>query len=224
VLASIDKRRWCFLFARGGLVGLDPTTGKVDFEFPWRARILESVNASNPVVVGNKVLITECYGPGSALLEVGPGTSKEVWTDVDKRRDKSLQCHWNTPIHVDGYVYGSSGRHSSNAELRCIELATGKVMWKERGLSRCSLLLVDGYFICLAEDGVLLLLKVNPKKYEEIARVELRLAGKDGKVDLQAEPLLQEPCWAAPVLSHGLLYLRGKDRLVCLELIPAAKK
>ena len=224
VLATIDKRRWCFLFARGGLVGLDPATGKVDFEFPWRARSLESVNASNPLVVGNKVLITECYGVGSALLEVQPGGSKEIWTDADKRRDKSLLCHWNTPIHVDGYVYGSSGRHSGNAELRCIELATGKVMWKEPGLTRCSLLLVDGHFVCLGEDGVLMLLKVNPKKYEEIARVELKPVGKDGKVDPQAEPLLQEPCWAAPILSHGLLYLRGRDRLVCLELIPAVKK
>ena len=33
------------------------------------------------------------------------------------------------------------------------------------------------------------------------------------------EPVLEYPCWAAPVVSHGLLYLRGKDRLVCLELV-----
>jgi hypothetical protein len=32
--------------------------------------------------------------------------------------------------------------------------------------------------------------------------------------------LLKYPCWAAPVLSHGLLYLRGNDRLLCLDLIP----
>jgi outer membrane protein assembly factor BamB len=223
-LATIDGRRWCFLFARGGLVGLNPTNGKVDFEFPWRARILESVNASNPVVVGNKVLITECYGPGSALLEVKPGSCKPIWTDAEKRRDKSLQCHWNTPIHVDGYVYGSSGRHLSNAELRCVELATGKVTWHEPNLTRSSLLLVDGHFVCLSEDGMLRLLTVNAKKYEEVAKVELKPVDSDGKVDARAEPLLQEPCWAAPVLSHGLLYVRGKDRLVCLELIPPGKK
>ncbi len=29
------------------------------------------------------------------------------------------------------------------------------------------------------------------------------------------------PAWAAPVLSHGLLYVRGADRLVALEAIPA---
>ena len=32
--------------------------------------------------------------------------------------------------------------------------------------------------------------------------------------------LLIEPCWAAPILTHGLLYVRGNDRLVCLELRP----
>ena len=36
----------------------------------------------------------------------------------------------------------------------------------------------------------------------------------------RARLLLKYPAWAAPVLSHGLLYVRGRDRLVCLELIP----
>jgi hypothetical protein len=128
-----------------------------------------------------------------------------------------------TPIYMDGYVFGSSGRHSEEAELRCIELATGKVMWKKPGLKRSSLLLVDGHFICLSEDGVLRLLKVNPREYEEVAAVELRPQGKDGKSDPDAASLLDYPCWAAPILSHGLLYVRGKDRLVCLELIGAKK-
>ena len=37
------------------------------------------------------------------------------------------------------------------------------------------------------------------------------------------QPLLLDPSWPAPVLSHGLLYLRGRDRLVCLEVIPEKK-
>jgi hypothetical protein len=30
------------------------------------------------------------------------------------------------------------------------------------------------------------------------------------------------PCWAAPIVSHGLMYVRGDERLLCLELIPEA--
>jgi len=37
---------------------------------------------------------------------------------------------------------------------------------------------------------------------------------------LKGEPLLKYPAWSAPIVSHGLLYVRGKDRLVCLEAIP----
>jgi outer membrane protein assembly factor BamB len=215
LLATLGGRRWCFVFARGGLLGFDPASGKIDFHYPWRARVLESVNAANPVVASDKVLISETYGPGAALVEVKPGAVKELWTDADHGRNKALQAHWCTPIYSEGYVYGCSGRHENNADLRCIELATGKVMWRVPGLSRTSLLRIDGHLIVLAEEGPLRLVKISPTKYEEVSAVELR--GKDG------EPLLQAPCWAAPLVSHGLLYVRGKDRLVCLELIPVKK-
>jgi outer membrane protein assembly factor BamB len=211
VLATINGRRLCFIFARSVLVALDPSTGNVDFHFPWRARSVESVNASNPVVIGDKVFLSETYGPGGALLKVKPGGYDVLWTDADKGREKRMMCHWNTPIYHDGYLYGCSGRHTQNAELRCIELATGRVMWSVPDLTRTSLLMIDGHFICLGEDGMLYLLKVNPQKYEEISRWEMQ------------KPPLDYPCWAAPIVAHGLLYVRSKDRLVCLELIPAKK-
>jgi outer membrane protein assembly factor BamB len=213
VLATINGRRWCFVFARGGLIGFEPSSGKVDFHFPYRAPDLESVNASSPVVVGDKVFLSETYGPGGTLLQVKPGGYKVLWSDADKRpREKSMQCHWMTPVYHDGYLYGCSGRHDYNADLRCIELATGKVMWRKTGLSRTSLLMVDGHVVCQTEAGPVLLLKVNPQRFELVSMFEPTRPGT-------TDALLEEPCWAAPILAHGLLYLRGRDRLVCVELI-----
>ncbi|MHC4994298.1 MAG: outer membrane protein assembly factor BamB family protein, partial [Planctomycetota bacterium] len=127
-LATINGSRWCFVFARGGLVAFNPVNGETDFHYPWRARITESVNASNPVVFGNHVFISECYGPGSTLIRINPDNTHEVvWKDVQRSR-KIMQTHWNTAIYHNGYLYGSSGRHEGNAELRCIEALTGKVM------------------------------------------------------------------------------------------------
>lgn len=210
IITVIDGKRIGLYFARGGLLGFDPQSGQQFFHYPYRARDLESVNAANPVVVGDKVLLSECYGPGAVLLDLKGGKPKAVWKDEDKERfDRSLLCHWNTPIHVDGFVYGCSGRHDSDAELRCVELATGEVKWAKRRTYRCTLLLVDGHFISLSEYGDLSLIKVNPKKYEEVSRYEL----SD----------LMPPCWAPPVLSNGILYVRGKGKLLALELIPLKK-
>jgi len=213
VQATIDGQSWCFVFARGGLVGFNPRSGELGFQFPWRSTKLESVNAATPIVVGNRVFISETYGPGSAMLRIAKGKHKVVWQDEPRTRKKSMLVHWNTPIHHDGYIYASSGRHTSGAELRCIRAADGEVQWSEPGLARCSLLYVDGHLVCLSEDGVLRLLRATPKKYELAAEMIPR--GSDG-----IERLLDYPAWAAPILSHGLLYVRGKSRVLCLELIP----
>ena len=47
--ATIAGRRYAVFLTRNGLVGLDPATGQVRFERPWRARQAASVNAATPV-------------------------------------------------------------------------------------------------------------------------------------------------------------------------------
>ena len=220
-LATIDGRRWCFVFARKGLIGFEPQSGIMDFHYPWQAPLLEAVNASTPVVVGAQVLISETYGPGSSLLRAKTGAAEVIWKDSATSRDKSMQAHWNTPIYVDGYLYGCSGRHTRNAELRCVDWKTGKVQWSVEGLTRTSLTFVDGHFICQGEYGHVFLMKANPEKFEPIAG-DITVAGRKGEYELPFETSfdLGYPCWAAPVVSQGLLYLRGDKSIVCLELIP----
>jgi hypothetical protein len=65
--------------------------------------------------------------------------------------------------------------------------------------------MADGRLIVLGEGGLLGLFRVNPNVPEEISRFQV--------------PQLHYPCWAAPVLSNGKLYLRSEDRLVCFDLI-----
>ena len=219
-LATIGDRRWCFAFCRGGLLGFDPASGKQDFHYPWRDKGLESVNASMPVVAGDEVFISETYGPGSTLLKVAPGKHEVIWRDDERKRDRAMQTHWNTPVYVDGFLYGSSGRHEYTAELRCIEWQTGKVRWSQPRMARTSLLWIDGHFLCLGEYGQLWLLKANPDKFDQVALVDYSDVDLGAKLIGRPVPILEAPCWAAPIVSHGLLYLRGNGRLICLELIP----
>lgn len=220
VLARIGDRDWAFVFARGGLVGLDPVDGKVDFRFPWRSKRMETVNAASPVVVGDTVLVSEGYGPGSALLRVRPGGQEVLWKN-QPRDDKGLRCHWNTPVHHEGHLYGSSGQSSGEAELRCVELFTGRVLWRKSGLGHVSLIYVDGHFIVFTEDGRLLSIVATTEGFRPVGDVRLTLPGVDPPAEGRPAPaLLAYPAWGAPVLSRGRLYLRGKDRLACIDLRP----
>lgn len=215
IMVTIDGRRWGFMFARGGLVGFEPTTGKLDFHYPWRCPRIESVNASSPVVADDYVFISESYEVGSSVLQVYPGGYKVVWKDSPRNRNQAMRLHWNTAIHHEGYLYGSSSRHSSAAELRCVELKTGKVMWGERVNERASLLWVNDHFIYLGEYGHLMLLRCTPEKMEVLSETVPR--------DENGRQFLEYPAWSAPALSKGLLYVRGKDRLVCFDLRSVAK-
>ena len=61
VLATVHGKRVAFCLMRQGLVALDPKTGKEYFKRWFRARVNESVNASNPVVIGDQVFCSSAY-------------------------------------------------------------------------------------------------------------------------------------------------------------------
>ncbi len=210
IFANIKGRRWGFAFMRGGLIGFEPKSGKIDFHYPWRDNQVESVNASSPVIADDLVFISESYGIGSSVLQVQPGGYKVVWKDRPNSRNRAMEMHWHTPIHHEGYIYGCSGRHSGGAEFRCVELKTGKIMWRSRVNERASLLWINDYFIYLGEYGRLMLLKCTPDNLEVISQ--------SVPTDKNGKQLINYPAWAAPVLADGRLYVRGKDRLICFSL------
>jgi outer membrane protein assembly factor BamB len=232
VPAVVQGQRRVFVFAggesdppTGGLMSIDPASGRADFEFPWRSRSYESVNASSPVVYGNRVFVSASYRTGTAAVDVLQDfTYREAWTTRD------FGLHFNTAIYRNGHLYGFDGRNEPDASLACVNAATGRVVWREtpewtetfeRGDARReepmstyrgSLLAVDGQFLCLGEMGHLLWMDLSPKGYREVARARLFLARES---------------WTLPVLSRGLLYvvqntrdiLDGtRPRLLCYDL------
>jgi outer membrane protein assembly factor BamB len=212
VIAAIGGRDLGFAFLRGGLVVFEPATGAVELEFPWRSKKLESVNAANPVIAGNRVLLGESYGPGGVLLRLGEGEPRVVWQDPPRQRDQSLRPHFMTPIVVDGVIYASSGPGSGDAELRALDLESGRILWSEPDLGRTTLIHADGHLLALTEYGRLLAIRPNRERLEIEADATPQLSGQPGT------PLLDSPAWAPPALAHGRLYLRGESRIACFDL------
>ena len=205
-------------FARGGLIGVNPADGMVRFRYPYRSKMLESVNAANPVVSGDEILLSECYENGSVLLKCDGKACAPVWSEAGKDRfDLALQSHWCTPLKLGELLIGCHGRNANDAELRSIDWKTGEVKWRERRTGRCTLVAVGAQVLSLSEQGELRLIRVSPEKYAEEARFEV--------------PELSYPSWAPPVLGRGKVYLRGQSGagggkgqvLVAYELKLAAK-
>ena len=190
---------------RDHLLGLKPASGEQLFQFKWRARKLESVNASTPVVLENKIYLGESYQKGGVVLSVSETWETEiVWSD-DRKRNQSLAPHWNTPVLHEGFLYGCSGESSGSSELRCVDFLTGEVKWKERGLGRSSVTFCDGHLLVMAERGRVLLVKATPEEYSLVTE-------HDGETEFKY------PCWSAPIVSSGKLLVKGKGKVACFEL------
>ncbi len=227
IVATINRSKHLLCLVRQGLVSLDPENGNVRFKYWFRSRINDSVNAARPVVVDDQVFLSAAYETGAALLRIHPDNQSY---DVVWRNKRGMSTHWSTPIYQDGCLYGFSGRHEGEATLQCVDLKTGKLEWETNGYSgpvtdlrtgtngeivdaagkpatffgRGSKIAVDGKFVMLGERGMLVLAKLSREKYEELSRA--------------IYPQIHYPAWAAPVISHGRLFLRSEDHLLCLDI------
>jgi outer membrane protein assembly factor BamB len=224
VIHKINGKDTCLALVREGLLTFDPRDGTEPAFHPWRASILESVNASSPVVWNNQIIVSECYEIGSSIVSLEGNKLKELFRDEVNRKDQLMRSHWSTPLIFESFLIASSGRNEPDTDLRCLNLETTSdsnkpkptVTWTNRNRDRTTGLIVDNHAILLGESGLLQLIELNSERLTIVSQMPLAetMDPKDG------QPLVELPSWAPPVLSHGLLYVRGARKVTCLELIP----
>ena len=215
---EIDGKTYVLVFARTGLILVDPVDGTAKWQFKHRAEILESVNAIVPVVSEQQVFISECYAVGSVVLDVDADGARIVWQDPERdRRRQAMRCHWATPALIDGYLYGCSGRNAPDSDFRCVDWKTGEVQWVDPRRVRSSVTRVGDHLVVIEERGTLQILKVNPIEMELVSEWDLQLAADD-------RPSIAYPCWAAPVVVGSQVLVRGTDRVLCLDFAATDSK
>jgi outer membrane protein assembly factor BamB len=196
--ATIDGVRQIIFLTGSGLVSMEPQTGAV----LWRYAFPHKVStAASPVVGGNMVYCSAAYNVGAACVEVHKSgdkfTVRELW-----RKPRKLMNHWATPVYFDKYLYGLY--EDSPASLRCVEMATGNIMWSQskREIWRGATVFVDGFVLVQEPEGDLVLVKADPAAYKELAR---------------CQPL-QGKCWTMPTISDGHIFARSDKQVVCLDV------
>jgi len=199
--ATFGGRRHAVFFTRAGLVGLDPATGAVIFQRPWRSRSASSVNAASPLVVGDLIFASATYETGAVVLRVKGSELTELWSS-----DEALSNHYATSVYADGVLFGFHGRQEFNPSFRAVDLKTGAVKWSQDRFHAGSVLLAGDWLLIARETGELVLAAASPQAYRPLAQAQI----------------LPPTIRALPALADGLLYIRNSDTrdpvLVCLNL------
>ncbi len=192
VVATLGGKKQYVVFSAGGLLGVDAADGKLLWRFPWKTSY--DVNAATPIVVSDDtVFITSGYGRGCALVKVAGGHAQAVW------ENKVMHSHFSTPILSAGHIYGTS----DNNRTVCLDVATGKMKWEERGGGKGGVVSVDGTLITVdGSRGAVTMMELSPDGFKPLGQIT-PLGGQS---------------WTAPIVAGGRLLVRNQQVLACLDL------
>ena len=199
VLADILGQRQIIFFCQSGLVALSPGDGRLLWKFPYKYSVS---TAASPVVCGDGVFCSAGYNVGGGACRITKADSgfaaEPLWQTPG---NTEVANHWSTPVCKDGYLYGMFSFKNAKGPLKCVEFATGKVLWSQPGFGQGNVVMAGGKLLALAENGDLVVVETDPQAYKELARIK----AVEGK------------CWSTPAVSNGRIYVRSTREGVCLD-------
>ncbi len=186
---------------RNKVVSVNPRTGKLIWEHRLSPAMQASVSAATPLQIGDLLFATASYGAGAVTLRLTQNSAKVVW-----QNDESLSCQYQTPVELDGHLYGFHGRLDTGPrpELRCMELKNGAVKWKTSRADAGSIIRVGNQILIITVNGQLIHANISPDGYREIIRSQIQ--GFEVR--------------AHPALANGILYTRDKKKLIAVRVTP----
>jgi len=203
-----------------GVTSVDPTTGEKFWEQGWKQTSTGLVIAT-PVLSKNWLLMSSFY-KGSLMMDLDPDKpkAKMAWkgmSDSEINTD-GLHSTTSTPVIDGDYIYGVC----SYGQFRCLEVKTGKRVWETLAVTKekarwASAFLVrhgDRYFIN-NDRGELIIAKLSPEGYKEIARTTLikpTATAGIGRRELKAVN------WTHPAYANHTLYTRNDEELIAVSL------
>jgi outer membrane protein assembly factor BamB len=182
--------RGALIFNTKELVAVNVATGQPLWQHRWATSY--GVNAADPVLIGDRIFISSGYNQGCALLQMRGNGVSVLW------HNRNMRNHFNSCVVLQGFVYGFD-----ESELRCLDLQTGAVKWRDGGPGKGALIAADGKLIVLGETGELMIAEATPTAFKTVARAHV-LGGR---------------CWTAPVLANGRILCRNaRGNLICLDV------
>ncbi|MSR32153.1 MAG: polyvinylalcohol dehydrogenase [Gemmataceae bacterium] len=192
------------------IIGVSAKEGKLLWRYAGNAN--STANIPTAIVKNDLVLSSTGYGGGAtSLLRLqadGKGgiEAKEVYKVTGEDPRNKIQNHHGGMVLLGDYAFFGMGHN--NGIPCCLELLTGKLVWKEEkrpGSGSAAMLYADGKLYFRNQDGTMNLLEASPKGYNLIS--SFKLPEPSGK-----------PSWPHPVIANGRLYIRDQDKLFCFSV------
>jgi len=177
-----------------------------DGKFLWGYNKIanDTANIPNAIVQDDYVFCTTSYKTGSALLKLVPADGGIKAEEVYFLTPDQFENHHGGVVLVDGYIYGGDGQNQGTPV--CLEMKTGKIMWKEKpvGDGSAAVLYADKHLYFRYDNALMALIEATPTEFKVTGSFEL--------------PSKTGPSWPHPVISDGKLYLRDNDVLLCYDV------
>jgi outer membrane protein assembly factor BamB len=199
IIAELSGVKQYVQFLGSGLIGVDPQSGKLLWQFEKTAK-------GSPAVImtplaSDGLIYSGAYKATSALVKP---TSKDGSFRVEEiYAANKLPIGLGGVVKVGDYFYGSSSQ-----SVLCVEFKTGKVQWEDRAIGPCSWLVADQRIYIHAESGEVALIEPSPQGYREKGRFSPPNPPTRGK----------EKAWAYPAIANGRLYIREQNSLWCYDI------
>ncbi|HSO88599.1 MAG TPA: PQQ-binding-like beta-propeller repeat protein [Draconibacterium sp.] len=198
----------------GKVVGIEPLTGKILWEFTnW----ICGIPVPGAVDAGdNKLLITGGYELGALMIKVVKKADGSYGT-TELFRTEEFGDQTKTPLLHNGYFYAEYGTNNRRDGMVCMNM-DGQIMWKTKkdpDFNKGSMILADG--LILATDGAttLYLIEPDPSAFKPLAKAEL-LA--EQKSDDPGASRFGTQNWAPIALADGKLLIRDQSRMMCVKV------
>jgi len=215
VLCSLNGAETALLYSWKGLSSVETRSGRILWQHPWKHRY--NLQCADPVVIGNTILLASVWNPDfsrkSIMLDTTSKDPRESWSSPD------LVSDITTPVVIDGHIYGCNGSVHQGvdpdvASLRCVELATGRLLWEEmlpdpgKRVQQISLSAANDILIVLDDIGTLYTANASPEGFKEIARCDVLKGASRPRA-----------FWTPPVLCNAKIYCRNlAGDLVCIDV------
>ena len=176
------------------LVGLDASTGALLWHLPFANDFDQ--NAFTPLVFQDLLINGGIDQPLAAIrpkLAGGKWAAETVWTNPE------TPMFMSSPVLIAGTIYGLTMR--SKGQFVAIDAAGGRTLWHTQGREgeSASMLGSRSWLLASTTDGILVVARANPQKYEEVRRYQIA----------------QSAVWAHPAITGSAIIVKDADKVIC---------